>query len=158
MRDFFECQNVVEACWFEGFFTQFCEVFECQKFRHVEFLMLELASSCLSTQSVISLSLKRLVVHVLVVGGRVRGNGDVLLAEVCLSLWFRFRSADGQVDCCGDCNHDDDRDGYYVRTSRFVEAHRRRGKSRMRISCRQLSPRALPRLDLAQNTENPTTE
>jgi len=52
-RDFFECQNIVEACWFEGFSTQFCEVFECQKFRHAEFLMLELAFLCLGTQSVI---------------------------------------------------------------------------------------------------------
>jgi len=56
-RDFFEPQNIVEACWFEGFSTQFCEVFECQKFRHAEFLMLELASLCLSTQSVILLRL-----------------------------------------------------------------------------------------------------
>jgi hypothetical protein len=30
IRDFFECQNIVEACWFEAFFTQFCEVFERQ--------------------------------------------------------------------------------------------------------------------------------
>ena len=30
IRDFFECQNIVEACWFSAFFTQFCEVFECQ--------------------------------------------------------------------------------------------------------------------------------
>jgi hypothetical protein len=52
IRDFFECQNIVEACWFEAFFTQFCLVFECQKFRHVEFLMLELAFLCLSAQSV----------------------------------------------------------------------------------------------------------
>ena len=44
IRDFFECQNVVEACWFSAFFTQFCLVFECQKFRHAEFLMSELAS------------------------------------------------------------------------------------------------------------------
>jgi hypothetical protein len=28
IRDFFEAQNVVEACWFQGFFTQFCEAFE----------------------------------------------------------------------------------------------------------------------------------
>ena len=31
IRDFFECQNVVEACWFGAFFTQFSLVFECQK-------------------------------------------------------------------------------------------------------------------------------
>jgi hypothetical protein len=30
IRDFFEAQNVVEACWFRAFFTQFCGVFECQ--------------------------------------------------------------------------------------------------------------------------------
>ena len=53
IRDFFEPQNIVEACWFEAFFTQFCDVFECQKFRDVEFLMLELAFLCLSTLSVI---------------------------------------------------------------------------------------------------------
>jgi hypothetical protein len=28
IRDFFECQNVVEACWFEALFTQFCLIFE----------------------------------------------------------------------------------------------------------------------------------
>jgi hypothetical protein len=28
IRDFFEAQNVVEACWFQAFFTQFCEAFE----------------------------------------------------------------------------------------------------------------------------------
>jgi hypothetical protein len=27
-RDFFEPQNIVEACWFEAFFTQFHEAFE----------------------------------------------------------------------------------------------------------------------------------
>ena len=47
-RDFFETQNVVEACWFRCFFTQFCGVFECMKFGRVEFLMLESASLCLS--------------------------------------------------------------------------------------------------------------
>jgi len=57
IRDFFECQNVVEACWFEAFFTQFCEAFKRQKFRHAEFLMLESEALCLSTQSAISLSL-----------------------------------------------------------------------------------------------------
>jgi hypothetical protein len=30
MRDFFEPQNVVEACWFRCFFTQFHEAFECK--------------------------------------------------------------------------------------------------------------------------------
>ena len=30
IRDFFECQNIVEPCWFSAFFTQFCLVFECQ--------------------------------------------------------------------------------------------------------------------------------
>jgi hypothetical protein len=45
IRDFFEPQNVVEAYWFLAFFTQFWEVFERQKFRHVEFLMLE-SESC----------------------------------------------------------------------------------------------------------------
>jgi hypothetical protein len=39
IRDFFECQNVVEACCFGAFFTQFCLVFECQKLRHAELLM-----------------------------------------------------------------------------------------------------------------------
>jgi hypothetical protein len=58
IRDFFECQNVVEACWFGAFFTQFREVFECQKLRRVEFLMLELVFLCLSTQSVIFSSLR----------------------------------------------------------------------------------------------------
>jgi len=57
IRDFFECQNVVEACWFSAFFTQFCMVFECGKFRYVEFLMLELTFLCLSAQSVIFLRL-----------------------------------------------------------------------------------------------------
>jgi hypothetical protein len=56
--DFFECQNIVEACCFQVFFTQFCLVFECQKFRHAGFLMLELALLCLSTQSEVSLRLK----------------------------------------------------------------------------------------------------
>jgi hypothetical protein len=28
IRDFFEPQNVVEACWFRAFFTQFWKVFE----------------------------------------------------------------------------------------------------------------------------------
>jgi hypothetical protein len=28
IRDFFECQNVVEACWFQAFFTQFREALE----------------------------------------------------------------------------------------------------------------------------------
>ena len=51
-RDFFECQNIVETCWFGAFFTQFRLVFECQKFRGAEFLMLELAFLCLSVQSV----------------------------------------------------------------------------------------------------------
>jgi hypothetical protein len=46
IRDFFECQNVVEACWFGAFFTQFREAFECQKLRHTEFLMLESAFLC----------------------------------------------------------------------------------------------------------------
>jgi hypothetical protein len=41
IRDFFEPQNIVEACWLEAFFTQFREVFEGQKFLHVEFLVLE---------------------------------------------------------------------------------------------------------------------
>jgi hypothetical protein len=27
-RDLFECQNVVEVCWFQVFFTQTREVFE----------------------------------------------------------------------------------------------------------------------------------
>ena len=58
IRDFFECQNVVEACWFSAFFTQFRLFFECQKLRHAEFLMSELASLCLSTQTVIFLRLK----------------------------------------------------------------------------------------------------
>jgi hypothetical protein len=57
IRDFFECQNVVEACWFGAFFTQFYEVFERQKIRHAEFLMSELAFPCLSTRCVISLRL-----------------------------------------------------------------------------------------------------
>jgi len=30
-RDFFECQNIVETCWFEAFFTKFREAFEGQK-------------------------------------------------------------------------------------------------------------------------------
>ena len=30
IRDFFECQNNVEPCWFEAFFTQFREAFEGQ--------------------------------------------------------------------------------------------------------------------------------
>jgi hypothetical protein len=38
IRDFFECQNVVEACWSSAFFTQFREVFECQKFWVLSFL------------------------------------------------------------------------------------------------------------------------
>jgi hypothetical protein len=38
--DFFECQNIVEQCWFSAFLTQFCLVFECQKFRCAEFLVL----------------------------------------------------------------------------------------------------------------------
>ena len=61
IRDFFECQNIVEACWFSAFFTQFCMVFECQKFRHAEFLMLELALWCLSTQSVIFFETRNIV-------------------------------------------------------------------------------------------------
>jgi len=31
IRDFFECQNNVEACWFGAFFTQFREAFEGEK-------------------------------------------------------------------------------------------------------------------------------
>jgi hypothetical protein len=31
IRDFFECLNIVEACWFGAFFTQFRGVFEWQK-------------------------------------------------------------------------------------------------------------------------------
>jgi hypothetical protein len=52
IRDFFEAQNIVEACWFQAFFTQFCEVFEGEKFGHVEFFMLVWECLCLSKTSV----------------------------------------------------------------------------------------------------------
>jgi hypothetical protein len=36
IRDFFECQNVVEAFWFGAFLSQFREVSECMEKSQVE--------------------------------------------------------------------------------------------------------------------------